>query len=66
MQEVLGYHADLICLQEVDEKAFQNYFEPLMRHSGEGHLPCASAWCHTALYVRYLGTGGTTRTYMLQ
>jgi hypothetical protein len=38
-QEVLGYHADLVCLQEVDEKAFHNYFAPLMRHAGASPFP---------------------------
>ena len=27
-QEVLGYNADVVCLQEVDEKAFHTYFNP--------------------------------------
>ena len=34
MQEVLGYNADIICLQEVDEKAFATYFQPLMSYAG--------------------------------
>ena len=33
-QEVLGYNADVVCLQEVDEKAFHTYFNPVMQHAG--------------------------------
>ena len=33
-QEVLGYNADVVCLQEVDEKAFYTYFNPVMQHAG--------------------------------
>jgi 2',5'-phosphodiesterase len=33
-QELLGFHADVLCLQEVDEKAFATYFAPLLRHAG--------------------------------
>lgn len=33
-QEVLGYNADIVCLQEVDEKAFFTYFLPVMQHAG--------------------------------
>ena len=33
-QEMLGYQADVLCLQEVDEKAFTGYFQPHMRHAG--------------------------------
>lgn len=34
LQEVLGYHADIICLQEVDEKAFQHYLLPHLNFAG--------------------------------
>lgn len=34
VQEILGYNADVICLQEVDGKAFTTYFQPLMSHAG--------------------------------
>ncbi len=40
MQEILGYNADIICLQEVDEKAFATYFQPLMSYAGAS-MPCA-------------------------
>ena len=33
-QELLGFNADIICLQEVDEKAYAAYFGPLLRHAG--------------------------------
>ncbi|DBA65768.1 TPA: hypothetical protein ACH3X2_002808 [Trebouxia sp. C0005] len=36
--ELLGFHADIICLQEMDEKAFAEYFLPQMQQAGfEGH-----------------------------
>ncbi|KAK9819723.1 hypothetical protein WJX72_001675 [[Myrmecia] bisecta] len=38
VQELLGYHADLICLQEVDQKAFAQYFQPQLSYAGyEGY-----------------------------
>ena len=33
-QEVLRYNPDIVCLQEVDEKAFFTYFYPVMKHAG--------------------------------
>jgi mRNA deadenylase 3'-5' endonuclease subunit Ccr4 len=41
-QEVLGYNADIICLQEVDEKAFTTYFQPVMSNAGRIHSPNTS------------------------
>lgn len=38
-QEVLAYNADIVCLQEVDEKAFFTYFLPVMQHAGSPLLP---------------------------
>ena len=32
--ELLRYNADVICLQEVDEKAFTQYFEPHLKYAG--------------------------------
>ena len=34
--ELLGFHADIICLQEMDEKAFAEYFLPQMQQAGRG------------------------------
>ncbi len=34
LQEMLGFHADVLCLQEVDEKAFSGYFLPHMLYAG--------------------------------
>ena len=34
MQEVLGYNADVICLQEVDESAFRVCVQPHMEAAG--------------------------------
>ena len=43
-QEVLGYNADIVCLQEVDEKAFFTYFLPVMHHAGAPlHTPVSPA-----------------------
>ena len=41
-QEVLGYNADIVCLQEVDEKAFFTYFLPVMQHAGMPFAPFPS------------------------
>ena len=32
--ELLGYNADVVCLQEVDERAFDRYFAAQMRNAG--------------------------------
>ena len=40
-QEVLGYKADIVCLQEVDEKAFSTYFLPVMKHAGGLTVSCS-------------------------
>ena len=34
LQELLGFNADIICLQEVDEKAFAEYFHPQLQQAG--------------------------------
>ena len=34
LQELLGFNADIICLQEVDEKAFAEYFQPQLQQAG--------------------------------
>ena len=34
LDEVLGYNADILCLQEVDRKVFENDLEPVLRHHG--------------------------------
>ena len=34
LRELLGFHADIICLQEVDEKAFSDYFLPQLQQAG--------------------------------
>lgn len=39
LAELLGFHADIICLQEVDEKAFTIYFLPQLQLAG-----IAGAW----------------------
>ncbi len=38
LQELLSYNADIVCLQEVDEKAFTIYFQPQLQHAG-AHEP---------------------------
>ena len=40
-QEVLAYNADIVCLQEVDEKAFSTYFLPVMKHAGGLTVSCS-------------------------
>ena len=34
LAELLGFHADVICLQEVDDKAFSVYFQPQLSAAG--------------------------------
>ena len=34
LEELLGFHADIICLQEIDEKAFGEYFLPQLQQAG--------------------------------
>ena len=42
LEELLGYNADILCLQEVDEKAFRVFFGPQFWHAGGS---CAGAAC---------------------
>ena len=35
LHEILGFNADVICLQEVDEKAFDLFLNPHMELAGE-------------------------------
>ena len=44
LAELLGFNADVICLQEVDEKAFAVYFRPHL-HTAGAHQPEATI-CH--------------------
>jgi len=39
LQEVLGFNADIICLQEVDVKAFQQFLQPHMDYAGTAPPP---------------------------
>ncbi len=49
VQELLGYHADIVCLQEVDMKSFHHFIYPAMREKGyEG------SFCRKAGQVRQL------------
>ncbi|XP_067001852.2 2',5'-phosphodiesterase 12 isoform X2 [Anabrus simplex] len=34
LKEILGYHGDIICLQEVDSKVFNRYLEPVLTCEG--------------------------------
>ena len=34
MKELSGYQADIMCLQEVDEKVFQHDLKPILGHNG--------------------------------
>lgn len=43
LQELLGFHADIICLQEVDEKAFAEYFHPQLQQAGTLMAPSQHA-----------------------
>ena len=47
--ELLRYNADVICLQEVDEKAFTQYFEPHLKYAG------GPPDAQPLLYVNYIG-----------
>ncbi len=50
--ELLGFHADIICLQEMDEKAFAEYFLPQMQQAGRFALVLHS--CHSCT-LQYSG-----------
>ena len=39
VQELLGYNADVMCLQEVDERAYDRFLLPLLRLEGQPPLP---------------------------
>ncbi|XP_067936205.1 2',5'-phosphodiesterase 12-like isoform X2 [Watersipora subatra] len=40
-KELLGYNADVICLQEVDNSQFSNYYQPLFRFHGYSSFLCS-------------------------
>ena len=39
LQELLGFNADIICLQEVDEKAFALFLQPHLDYAGLLQFP---------------------------
>ncbi len=43
LAELLGFNADIVCLQEVDEKAFAVYFRPHLSLAGAQQLESSSA-----------------------
>ena len=49
LAELLRYNADIMCLQEVDEKAFSRYLEPQLAAQGEASwklsLPAWTSKC---------------------
>ena len=48
LEELLGYNADILCLQEVDEKAFRVFFGPQFWHAGGSCAGTACQHCCTA------------------
>jgi endonuclease/exonuclease/phosphatase family metal-dependent hydrolase len=34
LQEILGFQADVVCLQELDTRAFESYFQPHLADHG--------------------------------
>lgn len=50
LQELLGYNADIMCLQEVDEKAFDLYLQPHLDMQGAHDVQCwlcsGRRFCH--------------------
>jgi 2',5'-phosphodiesterase len=46
LQEILGFNADIICLQEVDEKAFQQFLQPHLDYAG---IPTPSPLPNTSI-----------------
>lgn len=52
LQELLGFHADILCLQEVDEKAFKQYFQPHFDFAGEFRCVCSvCVWAESLRWV---------------
>lgn len=47
VQELLGYNADVICLQEVDESAFRVCLQPHMEAAGALFHRCPLSYCCT-------------------
>ena len=43
LDELLGYDADVICLQEVDCKAFERYYMPFLRNRSFKGSMCTKA-----------------------
>ena len=63
LAELLRYNPDIICLQEVDEKAFQRYLEPQLAAQGAAlgcgsrHM-CKAVVAAAVLCARHLRAGG--------
>ena len=70
LQELMGYHADLVCLQEVDQKVFDLHLSPLLatvdlegcfvKKGGQVSEGLAIFWRRSRLEVveKYRMTGG--------
>lgn len=50
LHELLGFHADIICLQEMDEKAFTEYFLPQLQQAGRARPFSCHACCNSCPY----------------
>ena len=61
LQELLGFHADIICLQEVDEKAFAEYFLPQLQQAGTNEHPRAPHACSPQLHCLASGCNARFR-----
>ncbi len=62
LQEMLGFHADVLCLQEVDEKAFTGYFLPHMRYAGAA--AAADVQSCSQHHLQRCATAGNSRLTM--
>lgn len=40
LHELMGFNADIICLQEVDEKAFELFLKPHLEYAGGTPILC--------------------------
>ena len=61
LKELLGYHADIVCLQECDKTVFETYYQPHMEINGaQCKSDCLKYWLLLGFECNFMAKGGTT------
>ena len=68
LSELLGFRADIVCLQEVDEKAFTAYLAPQLAQEGEfvtAQRPGSQPGLGQQLCAAFAGFSGSARLLLI-